>query len=103
MLRRALATAAALVAVVALSACSDDEPPEWLVDRATGTTEPGVDDHEAPTATTVAEPGPGAGGVDLEPGLCIEDASELHRAARSTRSPASARSRAGWSTRPRCT
>jgi Septum formation len=75
MLRRALATASALVAVLALSACSDEEPPEWLVDRATGTTEPAVTTTSAPTATTVPEPGQELAVVDLEPGLCIDDAS----------------------------
>jgi hypothetical protein len=75
--RRALALVVALTVAVGLTACSDDEPPDWLVDRATGTTEVATPTTTPPTSTTVAEPGQDLAAVDLEPGLCIEDASQF--------------------------
>ncbi len=77
MLRRALALALTLAATVGLAACSDDEPPDWLVDRATGTSQPAVTTTAPPTSTTVAEPGQDLAAADLVPGLCIEDAGEF--------------------------
>jgi len=66
----ALGLATALV----LGACSDDDPPEWLVDRATPTTTTTVTTTTVPSTTT-PEPGRELAVVDLTPGACIEDAS----------------------------
>ncbi|HYF46840.1 MAG TPA: septum formation family protein [Acidimicrobiales bacterium] len=75
--RRALALLLAVGAAVGLAACSDEEPPQWLVDRATGTTQPGTPTTTAPPSTTVVDPGQDLAAADLEPGLCIEDADEI--------------------------
>jgi hypothetical protein len=64
----------ALVAALLLGACSDDEPPDWLVDRATPTTTSTVTSTTAPP-TTAPTPGQELPVVDLAPGVCIEDAS----------------------------
>ena len=66
----ALVLASALV----LGACSDDDPPEWLVDRATPTTTTTVTTTTVPSTTT-PEPGRALAVIDLTPGVCIEDAS----------------------------
>jgi len=74
--RRALALVLAVALTVGLAACSDEEPPDWLVDRATVTTQPGTP-TTVPTTTTAPDPGQDVAAADLEPGLCIEDASEI--------------------------
>jgi hypothetical protein len=74
---RTLRLAAVLVvAGLALGACADDEPPEWLVERATPTTTTSVavTSTTAPS-TTAPDPGRELAVIDLEPGVCIEDAS----------------------------
>ena len=65
----------ALALVLLLGACTDDEPPEWLVDRATPqTTTTTVTTTSAPSSTTPPEPGRVLAVIDLTPGVCIEDA-----------------------------
>lgn len=59
--------------VLALGACSDEDPPDWLVDRATPTTTTPVVTTTAPAPTT-REPGRDVPVTDLTPGTCIEDA-----------------------------
>ncbi|MET0883381.1 MAG: hypothetical protein ABWZ13_04455, partial [Acidimicrobiales bacterium] len=63
-----------LTAGLALSGCADDDPPEWLVERATPTTTTPVPATTAVPSTTVAHPGRELAVIDLEPGVCIEDA-----------------------------
>jgi len=70
--RRVLPVVVAVALV--LGACSDDDPPEWLVDRATPTTTTTVTTTTVPTTTT-PEPGRELAVIDLTPGVCIEDAS----------------------------
>jgi hypothetical protein len=63
------------LALLLVAGCSDDEAPEWLVDRAapstTTTTPPATTE---PTATTAPDPGREVAAIDLEPGVCIEEA-----------------------------
>lgn len=62
--------------LVALAAgCSDDDPPAWLVERATPTTSTTVPPTDEPTTTTSPDPGRDLPAIDLEVGVCIEDAS----------------------------
>lgn len=68
-----LLLAAALV--VGLAACSDDEPPEWLVDRATSSSTTTPTSTTALTSTTAVEPGQELAAIELQDGQCIEDAS----------------------------
>jgi Septum formation len=71
---RALALTLVLVALV--SACSDDDPPSWLVERANPSTTTSVPAPVEPSTTTTApEPGRDLAAIDLEVGVCIEDAS----------------------------
>jgi hypothetical protein len=72
--RRALALLAAALAVVGLAACSDDDPPEWLVDRA-ATSTTAAPTTTVPTSTTVADPGQELPAIELQVGQCIADAS----------------------------
>ena len=65
-----------VAAVHLLGACSDEEPPDWLVRRATPTTTTVASTTTVPS-TTVAEPGQDVAVVDLTPGVCIEDASSF--------------------------
>ncbi len=65
----------AVVGALVLGACSDDDPPEWLADRATPTTTTPVTTATTVPATTPDEPGRGVAVIDLTPGVCIEDAS----------------------------
>jgi Septum formation len=70
---RALAAVGLLLLVGA--GCSDDEPPEWLVERANPTTTTAAPPTTTPTTTTVAGPGSDLPAIDLEVGVCIADAS----------------------------
>ncbi len=74
-MRRALVCLGLLVALAA--GCSNDEAPQWLVDRAepTTTTTTTAPATSTPTPTTVPEPGRDLRAIDLEVGVCIEDAS----------------------------
>ena len=65
----------ALVGALVLGACSDDDPPEWLADRATPTTTTPVTTATTVPATTPDGPGRELAVIDLTPGVCIEDAS----------------------------
>ncbi|MET1042401.1 MAG: hypothetical protein ABWZ90_15270, partial [Acidimicrobiales bacterium] len=72
---RTLRLAAVLLAAgLALSGCADDDPPEWLVERAAPTTTTPVPATTAAPSTTVPHPGRELAVIDLEPGVCIEDA-----------------------------
>ena len=62
-----------LAAALLLGACSDDDPPEWLVERATPTTTTTVTPTPVPPTTT-PEPGRELAVIELIPGMCIEDA-----------------------------
>lgn len=63
------------IALVA-AACSNDDPPDWLVERATPSTTTAVTTTTtAPGATTTTpDPGREVAAIDLSPGTCIEDA-----------------------------
>jgi hypothetical protein len=75
MRRLAAVLALATVVAVAVTGCSDEDPPEWLVDRAAPTTSTPPTSTTLPTSTTAVEPGQDLAAIDLEPGQCIEDAS----------------------------
>ena len=62
-----------LAAAFVLGACSDDDPPQWLVERATPTTTTSVTTTTVP-ATPTPTPGRDLAVIDLAPGVCIEDA-----------------------------
>lgn len=70
-------TAVLLAAGLVLGACADDDPPDWLVERATPTTTTTVTTVTTTTvpSSTVVDPGRDQAVIDLEPGTCIEDAS----------------------------
>ena len=72
-MRRLPLTAVLLVTGLVLGACSDEDPPDWLVERATPTTTTAVTTTAVPS-TTVADPGRELAVIELEPGVCIEDA-----------------------------
>lgn len=74
--RRPLPLTAAFLcaAALVLGACSDDEAPDWLVQRAEPTTTTTAPPTTTPPPTTTADPGRDLAAVDLEPGVCIEDA-----------------------------
>lgn len=64
----------ALVGALVFGACSDDDPPGWLADRATPTTTTPVTTATTVPATIPDEPGRELAVIDLTPGVCIEDA-----------------------------
>jgi hypothetical protein len=67
-------TAVLLAAGLVLGACADEDPPGWLVERAAPTTTTALTATTVPS-TTVVDPGRELAVIDLEPGVCIEDAS----------------------------
>jgi hypothetical protein len=64
-----------LALALGLAACSDDDPPEWLVDRATSSSTTAPTTTTEPTTTTVEVPGQELAAIELQDGQCIEDAS----------------------------
>jgi hypothetical protein len=64
-----------LVTALPLAACSDDDPPDWLVDRAASSSTTAPTSSTVPTSTTVAEPGQELAAIELQDGQCIDDAS----------------------------
>lgn len=79
--RRSTRTAvlAVAVALVTLAAgCSNEEPPDWLVEQAGPTTTTSSTSTTLVPPTTTTPEGPGAGedvlAIDLQPGSCIADA-----------------------------
>ncbi len=77
-MRRLLLLTVAGLALVAVTACSDEEAPDWLVAEATSTTTTSTTPppSTAPPTTTGA-PGQDVAAIDLAPGMCVEDASAL--------------------------
>ena len=65
----------ALLGVSVLAACSDDDPPDWLVERAVSSTTTPPSTTGVPTSTTVVAPGQDLAAIELQVGQCIEDAS----------------------------
>jgi hypothetical protein len=74
-MRRPLLLLVVLGLAVGLGACSDDDPPEWLRDRATSSSTTAPTSTTAPPGTTVVEPGQELAAIELQEGQCIEDAS----------------------------
>jgi hypothetical protein len=76
--RFAPAVAGLVVLGAGLAACSNEEPPDWLAERATSTTAPTASTSTtAPPPPEDPEPGRDLAAIDLTPGMCIEEAGAI--------------------------